>query len=275
MFYQKVDKRNRKAMCSFLQGHSRYFTMNACNRSTSYANNVKIHRLELPASIRDRAYRMLEVDEYHWEVEDILEEWAATYDQRWQAGFNGRSGGYLVLYQGGWRFSDYQSYCPNCGQKNFKLVPPEKPSPWEALKLLANWKRYWSDNDILSEYRRVMPNSGLTEEEALEAIRAGKADAASGKEYSADNRCGVCKSPRVNFITPPKEVFKYPGRPVDQDEDFTAWDLSDLRDRVELVQDFDRLCDKLRAHLIRMCRKYKVVEKTIMVPTKVLALSAS
>lgn len=37
-------------------------------------------------------------------------------------GFNGRSGGYLVLYQGETKYSDYKSYCTACGQKNFKSV---------------------------------------------------------------------------------------------------------------------------------------------------------
>ena len=40
----------------------------------------------------------------------------------WQAGMNGRSGGYLVLYQGEKRPSGYKSYCANCGQKNYRLA---------------------------------------------------------------------------------------------------------------------------------------------------------
>lgn len=33
---------------------------------------------------------------------------------------NGRSGGYLVLYQGELKPSGYKSYCPRCGQKNYQ-----------------------------------------------------------------------------------------------------------------------------------------------------------
>jgi hypothetical protein len=35
------------------------------------------------------------------------------------------------------------------------------------------------------------------------------------------------------------------GKDVDMYEDFEGWTLSQLRERVELVQDFDKLCDEI------------------------------
>ena len=45
-------------------------------------------------------------------------------------------------------------------------------------------------------------------------------------------------------------------------EDFTGWDMSDLRDRAELVQDFDRTCDRLREGFIFMLEHYTPGEYT-------------
>jgi len=42
MFYKQVDKRYRETMRKFLRKHFRYNTMNSWNRSTSYANNIKL-----------------------------------------------------------------------------------------------------------------------------------------------------------------------------------------------------------------------------------------
>lgn len=62
-FYKTVDMRSRKAMAEFLVGHFRYNTMNSWNRSTSYANCVKIHRLDLTANQMEQAWEMLECED--------------------------------------------------------------------------------------------------------------------------------------------------------------------------------------------------------------------
>lgn len=46
-FFEKVDLRSRDAMVSFLVNHFRYNTMNSWNRSTSWANNLKVYKTEL------------------------------------------------------------------------------------------------------------------------------------------------------------------------------------------------------------------------------------
>ena len=55
-------------------------------------------------------------------------------------------------------------------------------------------------------------------------------------------------------------------------EDFGDWSLSELRRRVELVQDFDRLCDKITGAYINLCRNYRVTEEGILVPKTIKVL---
>jgi len=124
MYYKHVNKRSRKALIAFLRKHFRYHTMNSWNRSTSYANCVKLHQVDKPSDIdEDSWWQMLEVTNWHEILNDLLEDFARQYDFQWQAGINGRSGGYVVLYRGGIKPSGYKSYCTRCGQKNYQTVP--------------------------------------------------------------------------------------------------------------------------------------------------------
>lgn len=56
------------------------------------------------------------------------------------------------------------------------------------------------------------------------------------------------------------------------DEDFEEWDIYSLRKRVQLVQEFDRLCDDLPARTVEMLEQYDVVEETVMRPEKIKVL---
>jgi hypothetical protein len=56
---------------------------------------------------------------------------------------------------------------------------------------------------------------------------------------------------------------------MDEDRDFSEWSMSRLRERVDLIVDFDRTCDLMRFEFIEMCLSCKVVEETIMVPKTV------
>ncbi len=99
MFYKKVDLRVRKSMVEFLQNHFRYSTMNSWNLSTSYAHNLKIHTV-IPQELRNNAYELIEQGDIYEEINMLIEEFNADHNYIFQAGFNGRSGGYLVLYRG-------------------------------------------------------------------------------------------------------------------------------------------------------------------------------
>lgn len=121
-FIKKVDHRSRESLTDFLCNHFRYSTMNSWNLSTSYAHNVKIHRLGLTNTQQNKAFELLETDNFYDNLNGLINNFDYEHDHQWQVGFNGRSGGYIVLYQGGWEYSDYKSWCPYCGQRNFQLV---------------------------------------------------------------------------------------------------------------------------------------------------------
>ena len=114
-FHNKIDARTREAMVSFLCSHGRYWTMNSWNRSTSYANCVKVHRLDLTPEQLENAWEMLDMPQVYDAIHRVLAEWAIKHDWRFQIGFNGRSGGYLVLYQGGLDWKNARSaQCDEC-----------------------------------------------------------------------------------------------------------------------------------------------------------------
>lgn len=215
MFYKEVDKRYREEMISFLKRHLRYDTMNSWNRSTSYANNIKLHNFDKPSDIIDQSWwEMLDISEWQERLSDLLEDFGRAHNWLWQAGINGRSGGYVVLYRGGIKPSDYKSYCTHCGQKNYQEV---------------------SDGEI-----------GI---------------------------CGRCDAKaRVNFKETHMQVFTWPGKSIDEGEDFTDWSLSEIRERVELVQEFDKLCDLIVNEYISICRNYHITEEEIFVPKTIKIL---
>ena len=203
MYYTKVDMRSRKAMVSFLENHFRYSTMNSWNNSTSYANNVKYYHLDLTKEQTDKFFELLNLeynDFYDFYVDDLIEEFRR--ETGYTAGFNGRSGGYIVMYDGYYEELGYKSRCTECYQLNYKTVE----------------------------------ESGCV--------------------------CGKCGKPtRVN-LTKPITTFKtYVGRSIDQDEDFEDWDLQSIRERVKLVQRFDKLCDDIRNELVYYLDTHKFVEE--------------
>lgn len=96
MFYQKgVDISNTKSMFNFLNNHFTYDTLNSWNGLRSIANNVKVYNLKLEGD-EWTALAFLEDDEY-FTINEMIRDWEITH-RGYSVGFNGRSGGYLVLY---------------------------------------------------------------------------------------------------------------------------------------------------------------------------------
>ena len=210
-FYEKVDLRSRTAMIDFLSNHFRYDTMNSWNLSTSYANNLKIHNV-IPNKLQDVAYEMVfsEAMEEAYDCFNFhIQEFDSDNNKEFQAGFNGRSGGYLVLYRGGYN-----------------------------IKTLFEFEN-GEDSDYEDGY------GWMSKEEAIKK--------------------GLYKK-KV------KKVFSYPGKSIDQDEDFKNWDMYELKSRVKLVQKFDKLCDNIVAEMIYLCENYTVEEEVIAVQKTIKVL---
>ncbi len=113
-FYRKVGRR-RIDMIQFLRNHFRYFTMHSWNGSTSYANNVKIDRV-VPETLQSRAWELYKQGEVFNSINEKIRAWGEPSNFQWQAAFNGKSGGYLVLYKGVRRELDYHTKCTACGR---------------------------------------------------------------------------------------------------------------------------------------------------------------
>lgn len=211
-FIQHIDRRHRQAMTDYLRGHPRYDTMNSWNRSTSYAHGVKLHDLELTPEQLAVAWDLLDCEEVFDAIQALLQEWAIGHQWRWQVGFNGRSNGYLVLYQGGLDHEHARTArCDACG------------------------KLTWHKQDV-------------------PCTREG-----------CDGALRVLEKPRPRIIT-------YPGRSLDQGEDFADWDIESLRDRVRLIQSFDRLCQDVLELFCHTCDHYTVIDRQILVPKTVKVL---
>jgi hypothetical protein len=199
---------NRRDLEAYLRNHFRYETMNSWNRSTSYAVNVKLHNLKLDPETLMRAYEFLDVSEAYAGIRRLIEVFARRHDYQWQAGFNGRSGGYLVLYRGGRRDPGWKTRCDRCGR--------------------LTW-------------------------------------------YETEQPCHVsgCEGTLEPLVEPVYESFVWPGKGVDEDEDFSAWSIEDLTGRVRVVRDFDRLAKACVRSFIRFVRTHRVEEREILVPKKI------
>ena len=214
LFSQRVDKRSRAEMTAYLSGHFRYNTMNSWNRSTTYACNMKLYKRGLDQETEDKLWDMIQVPEFYERLNERIVDFNRKHNYLWQAGWNGRSGGYLVLYQGGTKPSGYRSYCTKCGQKNYTSVA------------------------------------------------------------ETGNRCGVCnEEARIDFSKPPIQIFFYPGRDVDMGEDFEDWSLYELKQRTELVQEFDQLADDIVEEALHIASEHTVEERVIYKPTTELVLA--
>ena len=64
-------------------------------------------------------------------------------------------------------------------------------------------------------------------------------------------------------------VFTWPGKALDMHADFDEWATGDLRERVNLVWEFDRTCEIAVAAFIAFAKSHTVEEQSILVPRKV------
>lgn len=98
----------------------RYYTMNSWNQSMAPAYDLKVHNV-IPGELIDKVYEMMDCENFYDNINKMIWEFGRKHDYEWQAGFNGRSGGYLVLYRGGKRLAG-NSVCIACGQVRFPSV---------------------------------------------------------------------------------------------------------------------------------------------------------
>jgi hypothetical protein len=101
MFYKAgVDIASTKSMWEFLNEHYTYYTMNSWNRQKSIAHNVKLYNLKLEGDwCVAMSYLFDEADSGSLQL--FIEDEIRAFEEKYiwyKVGFNGRSSGYLVLY---------------------------------------------------------------------------------------------------------------------------------------------------------------------------------
>lgn len=178
-FGQEVNTDSREDMVKFLTDHFRYYTMSSINRTTSYAQKVKIFDLGLTKEQEVKAFDIIfdediDASDCEREMRNVLEGFAEQWNYKWGISFNGRQGGYLVLYK---------------------------------------------------------------------------------TELQDDG-----------------DITWYPGKGIDQYEDFEEFTDQELDERVELVIDFDRACDEVRDVLVDYINNGEIIEvkKEIIINERVL-----
>lgn len=78
----------------------RYDTMNSWNNATAPAYNLKVYNV-IDKKLQDKVYELMSAEGFYDNINLLISEFDRENEYIWQAGFNGRSGGYLVLYKGG------------------------------------------------------------------------------------------------------------------------------------------------------------------------------
>ena len=132
MYYKRVNKNNNKEMFNFLKTHCRYYTLNSWNVEKSIANNVKIYNIDEFKGIEGKILQVLEQDNYN-SINDEINAWEFEQCHCWKVGFNGRSDGYLVLYNNDNYCSVLDDYIEN--NNNYEdFLQDIKNSGYSAIK---------------------------------------------------------------------------------------------------------------------------------------------
>ena len=77
----------------------RYWTMNSWNKLSSIAYNLKVYNV-IDRDLQNKVYELMDSEDFYNEINDLVYMFDIEH-KPYKAGFNGRSGGYLVLYKDG------------------------------------------------------------------------------------------------------------------------------------------------------------------------------
>lgn len=124
LFYKtNLVKQNAKEAWQFLKDHFTYYTLNSWNLMKSIANNVKMYNLQLDGSYW--VARDLMIADDYYVLNSMIRDWQSKHPG-YVVGFNGRSDGYLVLYN----------------EKNYNSVLPDWVTDYDNYE---DFKQYAKD----------------------------------------------------------------------------------------------------------------------------------
>ena len=165
----------------------RYNTLNSWNLSTAPAYNLKIYKV-INDDLQDKVYEMMSVEGFYNEINYLINEFNRKHNYQYQAGFNGRSGGYLVLYNGG------------SNTKYYTKEDFDKKNSYDGRVYISDrwgWRVYeeaeelgLTDKEITTSIY-TQPGRGIAEGEApgdvLRSFRKLAVDIVKHTEYTARN----------------------------------------------------------------------------------------
>lgn len=274
-FSKKVNLRSRADMVDFLRDHYRY--------DGGYAHPVKIHDLGLDSRQDDLAYDMLGSD-YWDELGFVIDQYTDDWGGYRTICSAGRSSGYLVFHESEYRYTEHKSRCTACGQLNFRAVLTDNDIRtasglstdsiyWPLAKQLVECLRPYAKrnldaamleevfqrDDVSKLYCAHQFEHPLSRWQAFEMSEA--LHKLLAKEPDLSNVCGRCgKHARTNLKHGVRElrIGQAIGDPNADFDDRSEWDMSSLRERVKLVQQFDRACDGVRAAFIDLLENHEL-----------------
>ena len=124
LFYKtNLVKQNAKEAWQFLKDHFTYYTLNSWNLMKSIANNVKMYNLQLDGNYW--VARDLMIADDYYVLNSMIRDWQDKHPG-YVVGFNGRSDGYLVLYN----------------EKNYNSVLPDWVTDYDNYE---DFKQYAKD----------------------------------------------------------------------------------------------------------------------------------
>ena len=124
LFYKtNLVKQNAKEAWQFLKDHFTYYTLNSWNLMKSIANNVKMYNLQLDGD--GWVARDLMIADDYYVLNSMIRDWQDKHPG-YVVGFNGRSDGYLVLYN----------------EKNYTSVLPDWVTDYDNYE---DFKQYAKD----------------------------------------------------------------------------------------------------------------------------------
>ena len=129
-----VDICSPKSMFNFINEHFKYWTMNSWNRLESVAHNVKLYNLGLDGdwcTALDYLTDENDIGDLQFEISMRIRDWEKD-NPGYTLGFNGRSDGYLVIYN-----------MEKDGRVNFRNILPESLTGYDTYE---EWKASLKDN---------------------------------------------------------------------------------------------------------------------------------
>lgn len=199
-FYKTgLDVTNDRQMFEFLKNHFMYDTMSSWNGLKSIANNVKVHNLNLDGDCWV-ALNLLQLDDY-FTINMMIEDWEHEH-KGYRLGFNGRSGGYLVLCNSGNNCNilpdlitdnDYDEFKEDC-KEYYGGVKYYRPLLREYVKLVQDFDKLC---DELREYVNALSVTNYELDELNKLVDKFNCYYEADLEYLGINKLVVNESGKV------------------------------------------------------------------------------